>query len=211
MANERDVLKLRLEPVSVADGLATAVDWDLHLRRFVKEPIKRAAYLAMQDTAKDIVKYGRNEIGIGGFGVKWQNAFIANVYPKDKPSLNAAIQVRHKIPYAGVFEAGGRVEGNPIMWIPTKNAPVPGGRLRKMTPKRFVQQFGPLRGPRRTRKRKVPVLYGRIGTSKRYVAMFFGIYLAQQKSKFSIARVIRFAVDRFGDYYGKRLDEEQSR
>ena len=48
----------------------------------------------------------------------------------------------HKIRYAGVFEEGAVIRGQPLLWLPLGNVPVRRGR--PMTPSQYVRSVGPL-------------------------------------------------------------------
>lgn len=112
--------------------------------RKMKEPIAIAATAAIREMASSIKFEGRADIAAAGFSRRWQNTFRADTYPGGKRvSIDAASLVYHKIPYADVFETGADIRGKPTLWIPLSTAPKRIGR-KKMTPKLFVQQIGPL-------------------------------------------------------------------
>jgi hypothetical protein len=179
--------------------------WDVAFDKTVKEQMSRAAYSALQDMAADIKRSGRRAIANAGLSLKWQNAWIVNVYPST-PSLRAAIEARHKIPYADLFESGGTVRGRPIMWIPTKQAPRPAGRGEsRLTPARFEKAYGPLTGSRKSSGNRTPLLFGRDPISRKMVPMFFGIRLARHRSRFNLGYVVSSASLRFEGYYDKHL------
>lgn len=197
---------------SDATGAADAANWSLTFQEDLYKTMSNAAYRALHDTAEDIKAGGRRSIASAGFSKKWQNAWRVKVYPEGQPSMRAAIQGRHAIPYAGIFEAGGRVSGRPLMWLPTKNVPVLGDRyLRKMTPTRFVERFGPLRSRRKSEGNKTPILFGKAPGSRKFVPMFIGIKQASHRRRFDIGGVFVAAVRNFESHYARRLAEEQAR
>ena len=179
--------------------------WDAGFERTIRERMSGAAYLALQDVAADIKRSGRRAIANAGFSLQWQNAWVVNVYPS-VPSLRAAIEARHKIPYAGLFESGGVIRGRPIMWIPTKQAPRPTGRGEsRLTPARFEKAYGPLMGRRKGSGNQIPLLFGRDPISRKMVPMFFGIRIASHRSRFNLKYVVSSAALRFEAYYDKHL------
>jgi hypothetical protein len=201
---------MALQIISDADGPATAGNWTVLFETYNRK-VTNAAYLALKDTAEDVKRYARQEIARGGFGKKWQTGYRVSVYPESQPSLRAAIEARHNIPYAGVFESGGRVRGREFMWIPTDNIPVLPGRLSKMTPKRFIQSFGKLSGPRKGQKHKTALLFGRIPGTKKSVPMFIGIREIQQRKRFNTGGAIVRALRNFEAHLDRRIGEEITR
>jgi len=200
---------MALQIISDADGPATAGNWTVIFETYNRK-VTNAAYLALKDTAEDVKRYARQEIARGGFGKKWQNGYRVSVYPETQPSIRAAIEVRHNFPYAGIFETGGRIRGRPFIWLPTNNVPVlPGGG--KMTPKRFIQSFGKLSGPRKGQRHKTALLFGRIPGSKKSVPMFIGIREFTQRKRFNTGGAIVRAMRNFEAHLDRRIGEESTR
>lgn len=109
----------------------------------IYEPIAEAGTAAMREMGDAIKLRGRANIAAAGFSRKWQNAFRVDVFPKRGASADAAAWVYHRIPYADVFETGETIRGKPTLWVPLPTAPKRIGR-KKITPKRFVSEIGPL-------------------------------------------------------------------
>lgn len=170
-------------------------------------PLKVAAFGAMKDLAAEVSRLGRRSIRVGGFSERWQNAFRVRMYPSNKPSLRTVVYAYHKIDYAGIFDAGGTVRGRPFLWIPTKNAPVPLGRQRKITPARFVKQFGPLSSSRKSERSKRVILFGRIPGSRRRVPMFIGVELIRQRKRFDIDGAVNVALEKFDGFWKDNLEQ----
>src|SRR6185369_14975452 len=85
-----------------------------------------AATTAVAEAGAQALKNGRASIAAAGFSRKWQNALRLDVFPKGGVSVNAAAVLRHTIPYAGIFETGGTIEGP--LWLPIdRNLPVRSG------------------------------------------------------------------------------------
>lgn len=102
-----------------------------------------AAKNAMAAVGKDALVAGKAEIARSGLGAKWQKAWILKVYPQNKASLKTAAFLAQKIPYSEIFEKGGTIRGNPMLWLPFSSTPRFSGQYR-LTPRRFVQEVGPL-------------------------------------------------------------------
>lgn len=53
----------------------------------------------------------------GNFGERWTAGLHVTV---ENPGAigNMKLAMSHDIPYAGIFEDGGTIEGNPLLWIP---------------------------------------------------------------------------------------------
>ena len=128
-------------------GLRLTHSWNpgefLRAMAGVRRPIAIAATGAIKDAAAQIKREGRANIASAGFSARWQNALRVNVYPEHRLSLEPAAFAFHKIPYAGVFERGAQISGNPLLWIPLSGMPLRiGGQ--HLTPKSFNEQIGPL-------------------------------------------------------------------
>jgi hypothetical protein len=189
--------------------------------------IEEAATAAMR-TAADIVKAeGRASIAAAGFSRRWQNALRVDVFPKGgNPSANPAAFIHHKIGYAGIFETGGPVSGQPLLWLPLKTTPKKIGRF-KMTPERFrigtgqalvtIRRSGkpPLLGARvrdsrRSGTSRVTLSMLRRGTSGsrgriRTVPLFIGVPAVSIPDKFGITEIVEGAAARLPSLYAAHL------
>ena len=117
-------------------------DWTREMDKATAK-IARCATGAIRDAADLAKQRGRASIASGGFSLKWQNALHADIYPKKGVSLSPAAVIRHKIPYADVFEYGLAIAGKPLLWMPLSNVPVLAGG-RRMSPSQFVERIGVL-------------------------------------------------------------------
>lgn len=110
----------------------------------MEAPIASAATAAMDGVLNLVKLDGRASIARAGFSSRWQNALRLQRYPK-QDSMEPAVFVWHKIQYAGVFEDGATIRGNPMMWIPLSGTPVKSGRGgQKLTPERYATSIGDL-------------------------------------------------------------------
>lgn len=122
-----------------------------------RDPIVRAAFAAIKEVGTTIKFEGRANIASAGFGSRWQNAFRVDIYDitrTKKPGELAAAWVYHKIPYSGIFERGGTIspKKGPLLWAPTKFAPLKAAGGYRMTPARFKQSVGAPLFPIRNKK-----------------------------------------------------------
>lgn len=71
---------------------------------------------AMNMAASMIQEAGRIDIALAGsFGARW----IEGLHVEATGTLgNMRISMTHDVDYAGVFETGGTIQGNPLLWIP---------------------------------------------------------------------------------------------
>src|SRR5262245_59198408 len=95
----------------------------LKIIRDKQRPVATAAVEALRETADDAVAEGRINIASAGrFGANWQRDLqkrMVHATEGGQPSLEAKAVVFHKSSLAPVFEKGMRIEGNPLLWIPT--------------------------------------------------------------------------------------------
>lgn len=111
------------------------------LQAGVKRRVARAATGAIREGAKLAVQAGKATIAGGGLSRKWQSALHAHVHPSAGDSLHPYAEVTSKISYAGIFEHGGTIHGNPLLWLPLSNTPLGQGG-KPMSPAHFSQRFG---------------------------------------------------------------------
>lgn len=166
----------------------------------LQRPVAEAATAAVTEAGEVAVRNGRASIAAAGFSNKWQVALRSDVYPKGRVSMRPAAHIRHKIPYAGVFEEGASIPGQPLLYLPLPAVPVVGGR--PLTPKKFIAQGGSLTSVKRPGKR--PLLIGKIGNAKA-VPMFFGIEAVKIAKKFKVTEAVRNAAAQLGQFYLKHL------
>jgi hypothetical protein len=191
----------------------------------LEKPIAETATAAMDEVLRIVKSEGRASIASAGFSRRWQNTLRVDRYPKKKNSMSAAVYVHHRIPYAGVFEEGATIRGNPLMWVrlpttPKKVAGVP------MTPLNYELNVGdlvsfksktgtPLLGA------TVRVAKGRKDTSKvslsllrrgknlggrgvlRTIPLFFGIRSTKIEKKFNITQICENARNSIPSIYAR--------
>ena len=144
---------MRFSLTDVAKGFVDVI------ARELQKPIAKAATAAMKDAGDVAKRTGRSSIASAGFSRKWQNALRVNIYPAQGDSMRPAAFIFHKIRYAGVFEEGAVIRGQPLLWLPLGNVPVRRGR--PMTPSQYVRsvgtaRFGPAAGLAAAPVREIP-------------------------------------------------------
>ncbi len=204
----------------------------------IKKPIAKAATAAMKDTAELAKKGGRASIARAGFSSKWQNALRADVYPAGKASMSPAAVIRHKIDYAGIFEEGATISGNPLLWLPIEaNLPLQSGG-RRWTPKAAAAVLGPLRFvktasgrpllvamvvvsphsgvplalPSRANSRKgarARAAFGK-GAKTRPLPVFVGISTVTISRKFAIRDAVLEAANEFASFYDQHIGDQKT-
>ena len=78
----------------------------------MKKAIDTAANMIasmIQDTARDRIA------AAGRFGSRWTEGLHVNV--ESSGAMGKMLTVFHDIPYADIFETGGIIVGNPLLWI----------------------------------------------------------------------------------------------
>jgi hypothetical protein len=184
------------------------------------QPIAIAGTGAILDAATKIKQQGRAAIASGGFSAAWQNALRVETYPSKGVSAGAALLAHHKIPYAGVFQRGAVIKGQPLLWIPVRGLPKRiGGR--RMTPKLYEERIGPLHTV--TIPGKPPMLAASLRGQKLTIAnlragargtghvhdqiMFIGLSTVRDPKRFDLQKVFDAAAAGLGAAYLRFLPE----
>lgn len=168
-----------------------------------------AASFALDDVGSDVKSKGRLSIAAAGFSKRWQNALRVTRYPRRETSVNAALDIRHKIPYAGIFEYGGKIKGKPLMWVPVKGVPRKKGR-NTVTPSFFHKNIAKLRSVN-VRGRVYLVADYKVGRGRRKKGapksniIFVGVRQTEQTKKFDVSLAVRQGERRFAEYYIRRI------
>jgi hypothetical protein len=82
----------------------------------LKDRFDKAFSAAMNMAASMIKQRGDADIkGAGNFGSRWTEGLHVDV---TDTRGRMQIVLTHDIPYAGIFENGGQIAGNPMLWIP---------------------------------------------------------------------------------------------
>jgi hypothetical protein len=159
--------------------------------------IAHAATGAIKEAADLAKSASRANIASAGFSTRWQNALRANVYPQSGESVDAAALIFHKIGYAGIFEHGGPIAGKPLLWLPIEKN-LPGGN--RLTPKKWIAQFGPLQAVKRGGK---TLLVGKIGGKS--VPLFIGVAAVNMPKKFDVIATVKKVAQQLPELYARNL------
>ncbi|TGQ69515.1 hypothetical protein EN829_015055 [Mesorhizobium sp. M00.F.Ca.ET.186.01.1.1] len=191
-------------------------------------PIALAGTEAIAEAADIVKREGRQDIASAGFSKRWQNALRVNLYPKRGVSMSAAAVIYHKIRYAGVFEEGATISGQPLLWLPLPDAPKGRGGAR-LRPSEYRARIGhPLYSIKRPGK--PPLLGANIRVTKaraqkgislsqlkrgrnpggkgevRLVPLYVGVPRVNIRDRFSIRQITERAAAKLGDLYLKHLN-----
>lgn len=110
----------------------------------IQTRIAVAATLAVRDAGSNAQARGRADITAVGLGNRVAAALRVRFYPdKKKYSIDAAALVYSKVFYAGAWEDGATIRGNPRLWLPTSNVPTRQGQHR-VTPAFYIRNIGRL-------------------------------------------------------------------
>jgi hypothetical protein len=113
--------------------------------------------------------------GAGRFGAEWTDGLHVDV---STAAGNMQISMYHDIPYAGIFEEGGQIEGQPLLWIGLSGTDAEGVRPRDYPGGLFAvnRRAG---GP--------PLLF----STQDQTPKFFGVTSVTIPKKFHLAEIAR--------------------
>jgi len=170
-----------------------------------------ASRASLVQTSNTLKRNARAAIGGGGFGIRWQNTLRVDLHPRRKKvTASGAIWMWHKIPYAGVFETGATIRGQPLMWLPTSEAKRRWGRGvggGKLTPRNFTRGVAPLRSTHGT---STPMLVANVEVGRKHkrtksMVIFIGVPVVKIPQKFSLQRAVAIATQELAANYFANL------
>lgn len=198
--------------------------------RELEDPIAVTATATMDEVVGIVKSSGRQDIAEAGFSKRWQNALRVDRYPrKGRVSMEPAAFIYHNIQYAGVFEEGARILGNPLLWLPLSGTPARIGRnmttptrLASLLPERNLVSIEsrngtPLLGAtirlsRSQANKPIPKVSvaalkrGREGSGVlRTIPLFFGVKATSIGRKFSIREICAAAQRRIPALYASNF------
>lgn len=160
----------------------------------IERRIDEAEAGAVQDAADLAVAQGRSNIAAAGFSARWQSAFQSKFFPNE--GENPAALVFHSIPFAGVFETGVRIGGNPLLWIPIERNLPPGIH----SPRQYAGKLVSVNVAG-----KPPLLFD--AGRRQLGPLFFGTPAANIRKRFDLYRIIARAAARMREFYDKRIEQ----
>lgn len=170
--------------------------------------LEEAATEAMDKVGDQIKTSARASIAAAGFGRKWQNALRVQRYPIREDSLSAAVDIRSKVPYADIFESGGRVAGKPWLYVPAKGVPRTKCRF-TVTPAFFDKKIAKLTAINVGGRPLLVADYkgrGRRPKDGKKVVVFIGIKQSIHRKKFDVIGAVRRGEDNFARFYTAALN-----
>ncbi len=165
----------------VLDAVSAGTKWRDRLAKS-SQNFKRAFSAAMNMCASMIQEQGASNIASAGkFGARWTQGLHADT----KGALgNMIISITHDVPYAGIFEHGGTIHGNPFLWIGLSGTAAEGVPARS---------FGPLFSVNNLPGQKRPLLFSVEDKKPKY----FGIESVTIPAKFRIHEAARSVMSNF--------------
>lgn len=131
--------------------------------------------------ASMIEQQGRADIAAAGkFGDEWTQGLHVTV---DKTTDRMIITMRHDLPYAGIFQTGGEVKGDPMLWLPISGTDAVGVKASDYPDKLFSVQS----------KTGHPLLFSMADKVPKY----FGIESVTIPKKFHLEEVARSVMENF--------------
>lgn len=115
-----------------------------------------------------------NIAGAGKFGSRWTDGFHVEVIPSGV--IGQMLHVFHDIPYADIFETGGTIQGNPLLWIGLSGTDAEG-----VPPSAYGGQLFSMKHPNG---------HPLMGSKSDNLPKYFGIESVTITKKFDIAGVI---------------------
>lgn len=165
-----------------------------------RKAMATAAMRSARLLADDIKQAAAADISAAGFSQQWQRSLSVRVYPQDKDAVNPAVYVFDRIPYAGVFEDGAVISGDPLLWLPLPSARDFLGGNQRLRPRDFASlgydlvsikgAAKPLLGVRRT-----------VSNVTTTTPVFIGLPAVTIRKKFHLRAVFERAAQRWPSLY----------
>lgn len=146
--------------------------------------LTRAVTAAMNMAASLMLEAGRQDISNAGkFGQRWTDGLHVKT---EGAGGNMRMYFTHDIPYAGIFETGGTIHGNPLLWIPISGTDAEGIRASA-----FGDGLVSSKYPRRDGGR--PLLFSLSDRQPRY----FGVESVTIPPKFQLTEDVKSVMSNF--------------
>lgn len=92
----------------------------------LQDRIYKAIDTSMRMAQSMIQTLGEADIaGAGNFGARWTDGLHVDL---EGAAPNMKLSMTHDVPYANIFEEGGTIHGNPLLWIPLSGTDAAGIR-----------------------------------------------------------------------------------
>jgi len=169
-------------------------------------PIATAAVAALKDVSEDAVEEGRADIGRAGPGfthAKWQSGYKYRLKGATKngvPSMEAISFFSHRYGLASVFQEGAKIQGHPLMWIPTsKNVARLGGSHRKTMRSDKKLTFATVKG--------VPLAFDANDKDRHRKPLYIGVPRVVIPKKFHLNEIIEENAEKIGAAFLKEFKD----
>lgn len=197
-------MSLRFSFSDVARGFVETIVKEM------ERPIAKAATAAVREAGEIAKRNGRASVAAGGLSRKWQNALRVKIYPPQGDSIRPAAFIYHKIQYAGVFEDGAVIRGQPLLWLPLPGVPIRRGH--PMTAAQYARSVGPLVSVERPGR--PPLLFAkpragrrgrRAGAGAERKPLYVGLSSVAIHKRFDIKGAVQKAAAQLPQLYAKNL------
>lgn len=160
---------------------------------YQKTTLDKAKQDAVKDAADLALKGGRANIAAAGFGGRFQTALKKRFYP-NKNTGNPAALIYHTRWFAGVFERGVTITGDPFLWLPVEqNLP-----RNIKSPHQYGRPLASVNV-----KGKVPMLFD--AKDRQRGPLFVGVRAATIRKRLDLYRIFKEAADHIPEFLAQRL------
>lgn len=167
--------------------------WEMHFKDQA-EKLYRALDAAMNMAASMILQVGRADIaGAGNFGQAWTNGLTMTV---EGAAPNMRMYLTHSIPFAGIFETGGTINGRPLLWIPLSGTDAAGQRASAFGGGLFAAKYPRKSGP--------PLLFSMADKKPRY----FGVESVTIPKKFQLTEDVTSVMSNFRAFFDEAWQKD---
>lgn len=169
-------LRIKITPPNIGQ------QWAEHYTALAAK-LNRALTAAMNIAAGMILDKAREDISsAGNFGQSWTSGLTMEF---EGSAPNMRMWLTHSIPYAGIFETGGVIQGKPFLWIPLAGTDAQGVRASAFGGGLFSAKYPRKAGP--------PLLFSMADKKPRY----FGAESVTIPKKFQLTEDIVSVMSNF--------------
>jgi hypothetical protein len=159
----------------------------------IEEQIHDAQEAAVQEAAAESVRLGRANIAGAGFtSARWQQGLTSRFYPN--PGKDPAALVYHKLRFAGVFERGVTIQGQPLLWLPIERNLPPDIHSPRQYGKPLVSV---------NVEGKPPLLFDKFDRLRG--PLFFGTKSVNIRKRFDLYRIFAAVMERMQQFYDRKI------
>jgi hypothetical protein len=163
-----------------------------------QRPVAEASVAALREAADDAVDEGRSDIASAGkFGANWQRDLkrrMKGAKEDGEPSLQAKAIIFHKSALAGVFEYGATIQGQPLLWIPTR----PGAPTASKSGKKLTSAT--VRG--------TPMLFDAGDKNRQRKPLYIGVPSVRIEPSWHITEIVKKHAARIGELFLKHFKDK---